>query len=47
MYMYKYKQICYLDMTDFLSRDNKFVIEIKNLLSRDNKNIIVHVRVLI
>ena len=23
MYMYKHKQICYLDMTDLLSRDNK------------------------
>ena len=45
MYMYKHKQICYLDMTDLLSRDNKLVIlkyqicylEITNLLSRDNK----------
>ena len=37
MYMNKHKQICYLDMTDLLSLDNKSVISIKNLLSRDNK----------
>ena len=40
MYIYKYKQICYFDMTDLLSRDNELLSRDINLLSQDNKFVI-------